>query len=140
MAAGADSILTESLRCEGIQLLLQLHAFVSLIWKEESTAGELRDAMSIFKKGNKSDPGNYRGISLLSTVRNVIAKFLLDCLLSVAEELLPESQCGFWPLRGTTDMIFTVRQLKGKCREKKLPTLYMIFFDLTKAFDTVSEE
>ena len=34
-------------------------------------------------------------------------------------------------------MIFSVRQLQGKCREKQQP-LYLAFVDLTKAFDMVS--
>ena len=38
----------------------------------------------------------------------------------------------------TTDMIFTVKQLK-KCQEQNAG-LYMTSIDLTKAFDTVSRE
>ena len=34
-------------------------------------------------------------------------------------------------------MIFAVRQLQEKCRERKLD-LYLVFIDLTKAFDTVN--
>ena len=36
-------------------------------------------------------------------------------------------------------MIFTARQLQEKCQEENVD-LYMIFVDLTKAFDTVSRE
>ena len=36
-------------------------------------------------------------------------------------------------------MIFTARQLQGKCQEQNVD-LYMTFVDLTKAFDTVSRE
>eukprot|EP00061_Rhincodon_typus_P007027 g28284.t1 len=35
-------------------------------------------------------------------------------------------------------MIFTMRQLQKKCREKNL-SVYMAFFDLTKAFDTINQ-
>ena len=38
---------------------------------------------------------------------------------------------------GTIDMIFTARQLQGKCQEQNVD-LYMTLVDLTKAFDTVS--
>lgn len=51
-------------------------------------------------------------------------------------DLLPESQCGFRAGRGTADMIFAVRQLQEKCMEQHTD-LYLTFFDLTKAFDTV---
>ena len=36
-------------------------------------------------------------------------------------------------------MIFTARQLQGKCQEQNVD-LYMTFVDLTKAFDTVSRD
>ena len=47
-----------------------------------------------------------------------------------------ESQCGFRSGRGTMDMIFTARQLQEKCREQQRE-LYVVFVDLTKAFDSV---
>ena len=53
--------------------------------------------------------------------------------------LLPESQCGFRNDRGTTDTVFTARQIQGKCQKQNV-NLYMTFVDLTKAFDTVSRE
>ena len=45
-------------------------------------------------------------------------------------------QCGFRSGRGTMDMIFTARQLQEKCREQQRE-LYVVFVDLTKAFDSV---
>ena len=53
--------------------------------------------------------------------------------------LIPESQCGFRKDRGSTDMIFTARQLQEKCQEQNAD-LYLTFVDLTKAFDTVSRD
>ncbi|XP_076442022.1 uncharacterized protein LOC143281001 [Babylonia areolata] len=58
---------------------------------------------------------------------------------TIAEENLPESQCGFRANRGTTDMIFVLRQLQEKCREQNMG-LYAAFVDLTKAFDTVCRD
>ena len=40
---------------------------------------------------------------------------------------------------GTTDIIFTARQLLEKCQEQNVD-LYMTFVDLTNASDTVSRE
>ena len=56
---------------------------------------------------------------------------------AIAEDNLPESQCGFRSNRSTTDMVFVLRQLQEKCREQNRG-LYVTFVDLTKAFDTVS--
>jgi len=48
-------------------------------------------------------------------------------------------QFGFMPGKGTTDAIFTVRQMQEKygCKGKKL---YFVFVDLEKAFDRVLRE
>ena len=54
-------------------------------------------------------------------------------------KVLPESQCGFRSGRGTADMVFTVRQIQEKCREQN-QDLYVVFVDLTKAFDTVNRD
>ena len=59
--------------------------------------------------------------------------------LTDSEQILPVAQCGFRPGRITVNMIFTVRQLQEKCNEQNKP-LYLIFIDLTKAFDTVNRE
>nr|VZI27122.1 unnamed protein product [Spirometra erinaceieuropaei] len=48
-------------------------------------------------------------------------------------------QCGFRRHRGTTDMIFTARQLQEKCQEMRTH-LYSTSVDLTKAFDTVNRD
>ena len=84
---------------------------------------------------------NHRGISLLSIAGKVLARVLLNRLNEHLEQsgLLPESQCGFIKDRGTTDMIFTARQLQRKCQEQNI-YFHMTFVDLTKAFDTVSRQ
>ncbi|KAJ7401636.1 RNA-directed DNA polymerase from mobile element jockey-like [Pitangus sulphuratus] len=62
---------------------------------------------------------------------------IVRLISAIAEDLLHESQCGFRANRGTTDMVFVLRQLQEKCREQN-KGLYVTFVDLTKAFDTVS--
>ncbi|XP_051917827.1 uncharacterized protein LOC127598188 [Hippocampus zosterae] len=88
------------------------------------------------KKGDKLDCGNYRGISLLSTAEKLICRILADRLTCLAERVLPESQAGFRPGRGTADMVFCARQLLVKCREQRRE-FHAIFYDLAKAFDSV---
>ena len=103
---------------------------------------DFRDALiiSLYKnKGSKSDCGNYRGISLLSIAGKIFARVILNRLITVSEQNLPEAQCGFRPERSTVDMIFAMRQLQEKCIEQNMP-LFSVFIDLTKAFDTVNRE
>ncbi len=77
---------------------------------------------------------------MLSIAGKILASIMLNRLLtSVYEQNLPESQCGFRPDRSTIDMIFTVRQVQEKCLEQNM-NLYIVFIDLTKAFDTVNRD
>ena len=46
-------------------------------------------------------------------------------------------QFGFSKGTGTTDGIFTIRQVQEKMREKKV---FMAFLDLVKAYDRVPRE
>ena len=115
-----------------------------IMWRKEVIPLEFKDAsiIHLFKrKGNPQLCDKHCDISLLSIPGKVLARVLLNRLNEYLEQsgLLPESQCGFRKDRGTIDMIFTARQLQETCQEQDMG-LYMIFVDLTKAFDTVSRE
>ena len=112
------------------------------IWKEESVPQDFKDALIVHiykRKGDRACCDNHRGVTLLSIASKVLARVLLNRLTEhvFSNDIIPDSQCGFRKGRGTSDMIFTIRQLQEKCREQ-LQELYMVFIDLTKAFDTVN--
>ena len=115
--------------------------FITAVWSAGRVPQQWKDAdiISIYKrKGDPAICGYSRGISLLSTGGKVLARIVLLRLINnLADNILPESQCGFRKGRGTADMIFVVRQLQEKCLEQNR-ALYMVFVDLTKAFDTVN--
>ena len=91
-------------------------------------------------KEEKSDSSNSQGNTLLSIARKIPVRVLLSRLVpTIAQNHLPETQCGFRVNRGTTDMAFVLRQLQDKCREQN-KKLYVSFVDLTKAFDTMSRK
>ena len=98
------------------------------IWKEGAVVTDWRDAVivPIPKKGDLTRCDNWRGISLLDVAGKVFARILQDRLQAVAEEILPESQCGFRKGRGCVDMIFAARQLVEKSREHDAPCLYFL--------------
>uniref|UniRef100_A0A5F8GJ83 Reverse transcriptase domain-containing protein n=1 Tax=Monodelphis domestica TaxID=13616 RepID=A0A5F8GJ83_MONDO len=142
-APGKDGIPTEVYKALTGKALQAFHIVLTSIWEEEDMHPELRDAsiIALYKnKGSRAACDNYRGISLLSTDGKILACVILNRLLpSVSEQNLPESQCGFRPDRSTINMVFTVRQIQEKCLEKNL-SLYIVFVDLTKVFDTVNRD
>ena len=142
-AAGVDGIPPEIWKDGGPALHSKLLEFLVCCWQQSKLPRDLRDAVivTLYKnKGEKSDCSNYRGITLLSIAGKILARVLLNRLIpTIAEDHLPETQCGFRANRGTTDMVFVLRQLQEKCREQN-KGLYITFVDLTKAFDTVSRK
>ncbi|CAH1249728.1 Hypp8672 [Branchiostoma lanceolatum] len=142
-AAGVDGIPPEVWKHGGVALHSKLHELLVHCWEQGKLPQDLRDAViiTLYKnKGEKADCSNYRGITLLSIAGKILARVLLNRLVpAVAVHHLPESQCGFRANRGTTDMVFVLRQLQEKCREQN-KGLYITFVDLSKAFDTVSRK
>ena len=57
--------------------------------------------VNLFKKGEKADPGNCRGITPLSTVEKTICKLLNDRMGTMLEKAKrrSEGQAGFRPNR-----------------------------------------
>ena len=91
----------------------------------------------LHKKKDRTECGNYRGISLVAHAGKVLLKVIAGRLSDYCEReiILPEEQCGFRPQRSTVDMMFVVRR-RQELRKKDTP-LYVCFVDLTKAYDSV---
>ena len=80
----------------------------------------MRDAKIVIlykNMGDRSDCNNYRGISM-SNVGKAFARVVFARLQILAQQVYPESQCGFRAGRSTTDMIFSLRQLQEKCHDQ----------------------
>ena len=139
-APGNDGIPAEVLKCGKPALLKPLLNLICECWESGHIPQDMRDAkiVTLYKnKGDRSDCNNYRGISLLSIVGKAFARVVLARLQTLAQNVYPESQCGFRAGRSTMDMVFSLRQLQEKCREQQ-KVLFIAYIDLTKAFDLVS--
>ena len=90
----------------------------------------------IHKEGDKRNPGNYRGISLLSIVGKIYAAVLQERLSKWCEKngIIVEEQGGFRPGRGCADQIYVLMSIIKNRRGKKT---YCCFIDLRKAYDRV---
>ena len=140
-AAGASAILPELVKAGGESFMEALLDLLHHVWDDEAVPQEWVDCnlVPIPKKGNLSLCDNWRGISLLDVVGKVAARVLQSRLQIIAENILPDSQCGFRKGRSCTDMVFAVRQVLEKLYEHRCPG-YVVFVDLRKAYDSVNRE
>jgi hypothetical protein len=67
----------------------------------------------IYKKGDKTDCSNYRGISLLPNTYKTLSNILLSRLTPYAEKITGD-QCGFRHNRSTVDHILCICQIFEK--------------------------
>ena len=117
---------------------------LSNIFKSSLSEGQLpqdwRDAIvvPIYKKGSKSDPGNYRPVSLTSNVCKIIESIIRDEILQHLKtyDLISEHQYGFVPGRSCTLQLLEVINLWTKALDNK-GSIDVIYTDLRKAFDLV---
>ena len=76
-----------------------LKVLYGVVWTEESIPKHWRQGLivSLYKKGDAEDPGNYRGITLLNVVGKLFCKILNNRLVSrlESERALYEGQAGF---------------------------------------------
>ena len=137
-AAGCSEISPDLILYGGAALHRRIHELFVQVWESGSVIPEWRDAeiVPIPKKGDLRYCDNWRGISLLDVVGKLFARVLQDRLQVLAEEVLPDSQCGFRKGRGCVDMMFVARQLVEKSVEHD-SELFVLFVDLKKAYDSV---
>lgn len=92
----------------------------------------------VFKSGDVNDPGNYRGISLVSNLGKLFTSILNLRLLTWASSnnVLTDAQFGFRNGYSTVDAIFCVYSVIQNilCKGKRL---YCCFVDYKKAFDSI---
>ena len=66
------------------------------------------------QNGDRNNPDNYRGISLLNTGYKIYSKIIAKRLAAIAEVLLLEEQNGFRKGRSCMDCIFSASQIIEK--------------------------
>lgn len=92
----------------------------------------------IHKKGNASDPNNYRGITISSNIGKLFNNVLNSRLTIYLNEnnLISEQQIGFRKKCRTSDHMFILKCIMEQYRQSK-NKLYICFVDFAKAFDGV---
>ena len=110
------------------------------LWTTEMVPGHWRagDIVTIFKKGDREDPGNYRGINLLNVVGKLYTK-VIDSRLSTwldTHGRLHVCQAGFRSRRSCMNHVYSLSHILQERTRQGLPT-WLLFRNAAKAFDTV---
>lgn len=120
-----------------------LNLFNQMLSSEITPEGwSVAEMCMLYKKGDKADPNNYRGISLINTITKLFTTIIAGRLSDWTEEnsLIPEEQAGFRRMRGCRDHLFTLATVIGMHVGSKRKSIYIIFVDLKRAFDSVNHQ
>ena len=106
-------------------------SFWPSLWKQARV-------IPVHKKKSKSDPGNYRPISLLSNISKILEKIITDEITQHLYEnnLLSNRQFGFRASRSTGDLLLLLSKNWQDALDNGLDTL-VIALDIAGAFDRV---
>ena len=100
---------------------------------------KLAHVVPIHKKAEKTNPTNYRPVSLLSAFSKVFEKILFNRLYNFMKTKLIDEQFGFRPKHSTSDLMIYLLEHISKLLSSGENCL-VLFFDLAKAFDTLDHK
>ncbi|XP_058127717.1 uncharacterized protein LOC131291223 [Anopheles ziemanni] len=140
-AAGDDQLSGELFQHGGESLARVLHLVIGKVWEMEELPQDWMTGVvvPVFKKGDRLDCENYRGITIPNAAYKIFSQLLLHRLLPLAENFVGEYQAGFMDGRSTTDQLFTLRQILQKCREYNCRT-HHVFIDFKAAYDSIDRQ
>jgi hypothetical protein len=116
-----------------------VHATILEFWRSELTCFEewrVGRLKLLPKKGDPSDPSNWRGIMLLEAIAKVVGSIIASRLETLLSKVGVEYQNGFMRRRGCADGVFSLKMALLKRKEHGLGT-WTLYVDLVKAFDSV---
>ena len=95
----------------------------------------------LWKSGEKTDPNNYRPISILSSVSKVFERLLFNRISHFIETTnqLHKNQFGFRSKRSCVHAIAEITEEMRKRLDAR-KAVFSCFMDLSKAFDTVDHQ
>ena len=138
---GLDQVLPEMIKySQHILLPILEKIFNYILTKGKYPSQWLKGyIVPIYKKGDKTDPSNYRGITITSCMGKLFNMIMNERLQNyfTKHNLISKYQIGFKKGSRTSDHIFVLNTLIEKYLRKG-QQLYTCFVDLKKAFDSVN--
>ncbi|KAH9582971.1 hypothetical protein MS3_00007546 [Schistosoma haematobium] len=113
-AAGPDNISADALKADVAATARILHILFNKIWDEEQVPKDWKEGLliKIPKKGDFSNCGNYRGITLLSIPVKVYNRVLLNRIKNCVDAQLRDQQAGLRKDRSCTDQIIVEQSIE----------------------------
>jgi len=138
-AGGPDGIINEVIKYSCNITLKSVAKLFNLILKSGQYPKQWNKSYMILlhKSGSKSDPSNYRGISLVNCLSKVFSAILNQRLCTLMSNKYAKTQFGFRENHRTSDSLFVLKTLINKYVHKNKRKLFVCFVDLQKAFDSV---
>ena len=93
----------------------------------------------LYKRGLRSLPENYRGLSITATLSKVISGVVINRIRETYEKILLPTQYGFRANRSTSDAIFILRRILELSKKSKAP-VFVAFIDLKAAYDWIPRD
>ena len=140
-AAGIDGITSEFYKCIADELTVPFCAIFNYILDKGEYPTQWAEGLinALHKKGDISNPDNYRKITITVAMAKVFDS-ILNARLYFKNEVMSLDdpfQFGFAPSRGTTDCVFVLDTIVSHQQFKRKP-VYLCFVDFTKAFDYIN--
>ena len=140
-ATGTDNITAEVLKADKDITVNELEKIFRLAWDAEEVPKDWKDGLVVKlpKKGDLTKCSNWRGLTLMSIPAKLLGRCLIRRLQERVDERLRKEQAGFRKNRGTSEQIFILRNIVEQSLEWN-SSLYLVFVDYEKAFDSISRE
>jgi len=137
-AGTADGTVNTMFKCGGEEMAKHLLRLFNWLRERESIPAEWQRSVvvNLFKEGDRADPGNYRGIALISCLGKLYLSMWATRIAKHAEHRLGERQGGFRSGRSTVDQALILHEVLLR-RKRAGKDSFLCFVDFRKAFDTV---
>ena len=142
-AAGLDNIQPSVLRkipevfAKPLRIIYQLSLDTATLPKTWKQAG----VVPVFKKGARSDPSNYRPVSLTSILCKILEKIVVRYMIDHIKrnKLYTKRQHGFTPKKSITTNLLEAMNIWTEALMHDIP-VDILYLDYAKAFDTVPHQ
>ena len=140
-APDADGITIEHIKNAGILMTAAIAQIINAILVNKKIPERLKLGIvtPIWKKNDKKQPSNYRGITVISTVGKILEVILRDEMIPILKDSQNRFQKGF--TRGTSPLNAALIMHEAILDASITKTTrYIAMLDATKAFDVVSHK